>query len=320
MTTYIIRRLLAAIPVLFLSSVLIFALGRLLPGDPLTFIAGPESTLTTDQMAAIRREYGLDEPIVTQYLIWAGKVLTGDFGTSLLFHQPVLQLIGSRLLPTTQIAIQSLLIATALGVWVGMLSATARDTWKDWLTTLLTLTGAAIPFFLTASILMIVFALNLRWLPASGYIPPYVDLVGSLRTTVLPSLVLSLALAAVLARQTRSSLLEVLGQHYITTARSKGLRDGVVIREHALKNAFLPILTILGFQLAFLFGGAVITESIFAIPGMGRLLVGSVGGRDYPVMQAIVLLVAATVIVANLLVDLLYGFLDPRIRLATRGS
>jgi peptide/nickel transport system permease protein len=319
-TAYIARRVFAAIPVLFLSSLLIFALGRLLPGDPLTFIVGPDATLTTDQVAAIRHDYGLDEPITTQYMIWLGKIFAGDFGTSFLFKLPVLQLIGSRILPTAQIAIQSLLIATVLGLWVGVLSATARDTWKDWLTTALTLTGAAIPFFLTASILMIVFALNLRWLPASGYVPPYVDLVGSFRTTILPSLVLSLALAAVLARQTRSSLMEVLGQHYVTTARSKGLRESVVIRRHALKNAFLPILTIIGFQLAYLFGGAVITETIFAIPGMGRLFVGSVGSRDYAVMQAIVLLAATTVIVVNLVVDLLYGFLDPRIRLATRGG
>lgn len=299
---------------------LIFGLGRLLPGDPLTFLVGPEATLSNAQMAAIRHEYGLDKPIAMQYLIWVDKILQGDFGESFVFHEPVLQVISSRMLPTIQIALQSLLIATILGLWAGMLSATARNTWKDWFATLLTLTGAAIPFFLTAGILMIAFALNLRWLPASGYVAPNVDPIGSLRTTILPSLVLSFTLAAVLARQTRASLLEVLGQHYITTARSKGLREGVVLRRHALKNAFLPILTILGFQLAYLFGGAVITETIFAIPGMGRLLVGSVGGRDYAVMQAIVLLVATTVTVVNLLVDLLYGFLDPRIRLAKRGS
>ena len=320
MTTYVLRRVLAALPVLFLSTVLIFALGRLLPGDPLSFLVGPDATLTADQVAAIRHDYGLDEPITTQYFIWVGKILKGDFGMSFLFHVPVLELIASRVLPTAQIAIQSLLIATLLGVWAGMVSATARDTWRDWLATSLTLTGAAIPFFLTAGILMIVFALDLRWLPASGYIPPYRDPIGSLRTTILPSLVLSLALAAVLARQTRASLLEVLGHNYITTARSKGLREDVVIRGHALKNAFLPILTIVGFQLAYLFGGAVITETIFAIPGMGRLFVGSVGSRDYAVMQAIVLLAATTVIVVNLVVDLLYGMLDPRIRLSSRGS
>ena len=224
------------------------------------------------------------------------------------------------MLPTAQIAVQSLLLATIIGVWAGIFSAVGRNTWKDWLATLLTLAGAAVPFFLTASILMIIFALRLRWLPASGYIPLSVDPLGSLRTTLLPSLVLSLALAAVLARQTRSSLMEVLQQQYITTARAKGLREIAVLRAHALKNAFLPVLTILGFQLAYLFGGAVITETIFAIPGMGRLLVDSVGARDYAVMQALVLLVSVTVVVANLLVDLVYGFLDPRIRLVRRGN
>jgi peptide/nickel transport system permease protein len=308
------------VPVLFLSSVIIFALGRLLPGDPVTFIAGPNSTLTNDQMTTIRHDYGLDQPIPAQYVIWVGRMMSGDFGRSFVARQPVTTVIGSRMLPTAQIAIQSLLIATVFGVWIGMFSATAGHTWKDWLATLLTLSGAAIPFFLTASILMIIFALNLRWLPASGYVPPNVDLIGSLKTTVLPSIVLSVALAAILARQTRSSLMEVLKQQYIITARSKGLRDEAVLRSHALKNAFLPVLTILGIQLAYLFGGAVITETIFAIPGLGRLLVDSVGARDYPVMQALVLLVGATVILANLLVDLAYGFLDPRISLQRRGN
>jgi peptide/nickel transport system permease protein len=319
-TKYILRRILAAVPVLLLSSVFIFALGRLLPGDPVSFIAGSDSTLTADQVAAIRRDYGLDQPIVTQYVIWAGKMLSGDFGRSFVSRRPVTEVIGSRMLPTAQIAIQTLVLATIVGVWAGMFSAIARNTWKDWLATLLTLTGAAVPFFLTASILMIIFALHLRWLPASGYVPPYVDPVESLKTTLLPSLVLSLTLAAVLARQTRSSLMEVLQQQYITTARAKGLREVAVLRGHALKNAFLPVLTILGIQLAYLFGGAVITEKIFAIPGMGRLLVDSVGARDYAVMQALVLLVCVTVVLANLLIDLVYGLLDPRIRLAGRGN
>jgi peptide/nickel transport system permease protein len=315
-TKYIVRRILAAIPVLFLGSVLIFGLGRLLPGDAVSFIAGPNSMLTEDQVATLRRQYGLDQPIINQYVIWLGKVLTGDFGRSFLFRMPVTDVIAMRMLPTAQIAVQSLVIATILGVWIGMVSANARKRWVDGLATLLTLTGAAIPYFLIASILMIVFALNLRWLPASGYVPPYEDLVASIKTTLMPSLTLSFALAAVLARQTRASLLEVLQEQYVTTARSKGLREGVVLRGHAFKNAILPVLTIMGFQLATLFGGAVITETIFAIPGMGRLLVDSVGARDYPVMQALVLLLSFTVILANLLVDLVYGLLDPRIRLA----
>lgn len=320
MTKYIFRRVLAAIPVLFLTSVLIFVLGRLLPGDAVSFIVGPNSALTEDQVATIRRQHGLDQPIATQYLVWLGKMLTGDLGTSFLLRMPVADVIGARMLPTAQIAIQSLLMATILGVWIGIVSASARNPWIDRLATLLTLVGAAVPYFLIASILMIIFALHLRWLPASGYVPPNVNPIQSVKTTLMPSLVLSFALAAVLARQTRASLLEVLQQQYVTTARSKGLGEGVVLRTHAFKNAILPVLTILGFQLANLFGGAVITETIFAIPGMGRLLVDSVGARDYPVMQALVLLLSFTVIVANLLVDLVYGLTDPRIRLTRRGT
>jgi peptide/nickel transport system permease protein len=300
--------------------VLIFALGRLLPGDAVSFIAGPNSTLTADQVETIRRQYGLDQPIVTQYTIWLGKMLTGDFGRSFLLRMPVIDVIKARMLPTAQIALQSLLIATIIGVWIGTVSANARRPWIDRVATLLTLFGAAVPYFLIASILMIIFALHLRWLPASGYVPPQVNLLQSVKTTLMPSLVLSFALAAVLARQTRASLLEVLQQQYVTTARSKGLGEGVVLRTHAFKNAILPVLTILGFQLANLFGGAVITESIFAIPGMGRLLVDSVGARDYPVMQALVLLLSFTVIMTNLLVDLVYGLMDPRIRLVRGGG
>lgn len=315
MTKYIIRRILAAIPVLFLTSVLIFGLGRMLPGDPIDFIVGPEATLTVDQVAALRHEYGFDQPIVTQYVIWVRRSLSGDFGRSFLTGQQVTALIGPALVPTAQIGLQSMLIATIVGVSVGIASASAANTWKDWLATLLTLSGAATPFFLTAGILMIVLALNLRWLPAFGYVPLFVDPIASLKTTLMPSLVLSVTLAAVLARQTRASLREVLQQLYITTARSKGLRERFILRAHALPNAFLPILTILGFQLAYVVGGAVITETIFAIPGMGRLLVFSVGAREYATMQAIVLLVSVTVVTANLLVDILYAAVDPRIRL-----
>jgi len=314
MARYVVRRVLAAVPVLFLCSVLIFALGRLLPGDAVSFIAGPQSTLTADQVMTIRHDYGLDKPIVTQYVIWLRKVIAGDFVRSFLYHQPVTEVISLRILPTLQIGLQLLVIGTILGVWIGIISATAPKTWRDSLATLLTLTGAAIPFFLTASILMIIFGLNLGWLPVSGYVPPYAGAIESLRTTLLPSVVLSISVAAVLARQTRASLMEVLRQAYVMTARSKGLREGAVLRVHALKNAFLPVLTILGFQLAYIFGGAVITETIFAIPGLGRLFVDSVGSRDYSVMQALVLLMTVTVVLANLAVDLVYGFLDPRIR------
>jgi len=229
--------------------------------------------------------------------------------------EPVVDIIVPRMLPTAQIAIETWLLATLIGLSIGILSATAPNSWKDWFGTLAALVGAAIPFFLTASLLMYVFALHLRWLPASGYVPIYVDPIGSLKSTVLPAVTLCLGLAAVVTRQTRSSLIEVLQQPYVTAARAKGLQERLVLLRHALRNAMLPVLTIMGIQLGHTFGGAIITETMFGIPGMGRLMVDSVLGREYLVLQALVLLAGVTVVFANLVVDVLYGVLDPRIRL-----
>jgi len=314
--SYLAGRLVAAIPVIFVIALTVFVLGHLLPGDPITFIVGTsQSAYTPDQLTAIRHEYGLDQPIYVQFAIWLGKALTGDFGRSFQSRQPVLDIIIPRLLPTAQIAIETWILAVLIGLGVGVVSATAPNTWKDWVATLVTLFGAAIPFFLTASLLMFLFALHLRWLPASGYVPIYQDPIGSLRSTLLPALTLCLGLAANLTRQSRSSLIEVLEQPYVTTARAKGLQDRAVLIRHALKNAMFPVLTIMGFQLANIFGGAVITETIFAIPGLGRLMVDSVVAREYLVLQALVLLAGTTVVLANIVVDVLYGALDPRVRL-----
>ncbi|MDQ3811077.1 MAG: ABC transporter permease [Chloroflexota bacterium] len=316
MTSFIIGRLLAAVPVVFVIALTVFVLSHMLPGDPILFIVGTsESKLPPEQVAAIRAEYGLDQPVYVQFAIWLGKALGGDFGRSFQSRQPVLDIIIPRMLPTAQIAVETWLLASAIGLSVGILSATAPNSWKDWFGTLAALFGAAVPFFLTASLLMYVFALHLHWLPASGYVPIHVDPVGSLKSTLLPALTLCLGLAAVLTRQTRSSLIEVLQQPYVTTARAKGLRERVVLGRHALQNAMFPVLTIMGIQLGHIFGGAIITETIFGIPGMGRLMVDSVLGREYLVLQALVLLAGVTVVVANLVVDLLYGVLDPRIRL-----
>jgi peptide/nickel transport system permease protein len=320
LTGYILRRTASAVFVLVLTSVLIFSLGRLLPGDPITVIAGPNSELTIDQMAALRKDYGFDQPIPVQYAIWLQKLLSGDFGTSFTSKQPVPDVIASRLLPTIQIGLQTILIASVVGISVGILSAIGRGSRKEAVVSAVTLSGAAIPYFLTASILMIVFALALRWLPASGYTPITENPIDSVRTTLMPSLVLAFALAAIVARQMRTSLLEVMQQPFIRTARSKGLSDSAVLRGHALKNAFLPVLTILGYQIAFILGGAVITESIFGIPGLGRLLVDSVGSRDYAVTQILVLMIAITVVIVNLVIDILYVFLDPRISLSHHGN
>ncbi len=314
MTGYIIGRLLAAIPVIFVIALTVFVLGHLLPGDPITFIVGEsQSAFSPEQLAAIRQDYGLDQPIYMQFLIWLEKAATGDFGRSFQSHQPVLDIIITRMLPTGQIAIETWILASIIGIGVGVMSAIAPNTWKDWFGTLAALFGAAVPFFLTASLLMFVFALHLHWLPASGYVPIYRDPIGSLKSTLLPALTLCLGLAAVLTRQTRSSLIEVLQQPYVTTARAKGLAERLVLMRHALKNSMFPVLTIMGFQVGHIFGGAVITETIFAIPGMGRLMVDSVSARDYLVLQALVLIAGTTVVLANIVVDVLYGVLDPRI-------
>jgi peptide/nickel transport system permease protein len=301
----------------FVVAVTVFVLGHLLPGDPITFIVGEsQSAFSPEQLAAIRHDYGLDQPLYVQFMIWLGKALTGDFGRSFQSHQPVLDIIVPRMLPTAQIAIQTWILALIIGIGVGVMSAVSPNSWKDWVGTLGALFGAAIPFFLTASLLMYVFALHLRWLPASGYVPIYIDPIGSLRSTLLPSVVLCLGLAATLTRQTRSSLIEVLEQPYVTTARAKGLAEYPVLVRHALKNAMFPVLTVMGFQLGHLFGGAVITETIFAIPGLGRLTVDSVSSREYLILQALVLLAGTTVVLANIMVDVAYGVLDPRIRMS----
>lgn len=314
MSRYVVARLVAAVPVVFATAVIVFVLGRLLPGDPITFILGEsQAEYTADQLAAIRSEYGLDQPIYVQFAIWLGKVITGDFGRTFASHQPVLSIIAPRMLPTAQIAIEAWMLALLIGLTVGIASAVAPNTWLDWVGTFGALFGAAIPFFLSASLLMFLFALHLRWLPASGYVPIHEDPIGSLKSTLMPALVLGLGLAAVITRQTRSSLVEVLQQPFVTTARSKGLNERLVIVRHALKNALLPVLTIMGFQFANIFAGAVITETIFAIPGVGRLMVESVAQREYQVVQALVLIAATTVVLANVVVDLLYGTLDPRI-------
>ncbi|MDE3111323.1 MAG: ABC transporter permease [Chloroflexota bacterium] len=317
MARYVVGRLIAAVPVIFITALIVFTLGHMLPGDPITFIVGDsQSAFSQQQIDAIRHDYGLDQPIYVQFGIWLEKAATGDFGRSFQSRQPVLSIIVPRMLPTAQIAIETWVLALLIGVSVGIMSAVSPNSWKDWVGTFAALFGAAIPFFLTASILMFVFALHLRWLPASGYVPIYQDPIASLRSTLMPSIVLCLGLAAVVTRQTRSSLVEVLQQPFVTTARAKGLRERVVIVRHSLKNALLPVLTIMGFQVGHIFGGAVITETIFAIPGMGRLMVESVAAREYLVMQALVLIAATTVVLANVVVDLLYGFLDPRISIS----
>jgi peptide/nickel transport system permease protein len=316
-TAYLIKRLLATIPVIVVTSIVVFTAMRVLPGDPIVVLVGQsQSEVSPETMDRLRREYSLDQPIYVQYLAWAGKLLAGDFGRSVRSRQPVLELLLPRLLPTLQIGLMAWLIALTLALPVGVISAIRPNSWADWLGTAGALAGAAMPYFLLGGVLIYVVALQLRWLPASGYVSPFVDPVQSVRSCLMPALTLSLSLAAVTSRQTRSSLSEVLLQPYITAARARGLGEWQVIVGHAFKNGMLPVATILGIYIGNVFGGAVVTETIFAVPGTGRLLVEAIFSRDYAVVQAVVLLISTSVVFANLVVDLVYCFLDPRIRLS----
>ena len=317
MTRYLLRRLLATIPVVVVTSIILFAIMRVLPGDPIIMIAGEaQSDISPELLQRLRADNDLDKPIYIQYVTWVRKILSGDFGRSIRSRQPVLDILIPRLLPTIQIGLTAWLIALLIAIPVGVISATSPNSWKDWLGTVGALVGAAMPYFLLGGVLIYVVALRLRWLPASGYVSPLADPVQSLKVTLMPAITLGLGLAAVTTRQARSSLVEVLQQPYVTTARAKGLGERRVILGHAFKNGMLPVITILGIQLGNLFGGAVITETIFAVPGTGRLLVESIFSRDYAIVQAVVLLISFAVVFANLAVDLVYGFLDPRIRLS----
>ncbi len=317
MLGYIFRRLLGVIPVVFLTSIIVFGMMRLLPGDPIQLVIGQAQVEVSDAtIAMLRHEYLLDRPIWFQYLAWAGHALTGDFGRSQQNHQPVWQIIAPRLLPTFQIGFTAWVLAVAVAVPLGAITARRLGSFADWCGTFIALAGAAMPYFLTGGVLIYLVALRLGWLPPSGYVSPFDDPEASLRSTILPAITLSPTLVAVITRQTRASFSEVLQLQFIRSARAKGLSETKVMTHHAFRNAMLPVTTILGLQLGTIFGGAVITETIFAIPGIGRLLVDSILGRDYAVVQAVVLFITIAVVIANLLVDIVYGLLDPRIRRA----
>lgn len=314
MTRYIGKRLVAMIPVLFLVSVIVFTLIRLIPGDPAVAMLGEEAT--PQMITALRAEFGLDQPIPVQYAIWLGRVLRGDLGNSTRARQPVTQAIVERLPATIELTILSLLISLTLAIPIGIISATRRNSKMDLLSTTLALMGVSMPNFFLALLLTFVLSLNLRLLPNIGYVPIMQNLHDNLIDMIMPAITLSAATLAIVARLTRSSLLEVLNLEYIRTARAKGLGERLIIIRHALKNSMIPVVTIVGLQVGALLGGAVITESIFVLPGVGKLAVDAIFSRDFPVIQGVVLFFAVVFLGVNLIVDLLYAFLDPRIHYA----
>ena len=312
MLAFLARRALATIPVLAMVAVFVFLMLRLTPGDPAAIIAGDNAN--TQQVDAIRAQLGLEKPLLAQFGIWIGKILQGDFGESFFFKKTVADLIAQRIEPTLALAIVTILLAVAVAVPLGVLAAWKQNSWIDRTVMALSVAGFSVPVFVIGYVLIYVFAIQLGWLPVQGYRSISLGFGQFIERMILPSITLSVIYIALIARITRAAVLEVLGEDYIRTARAKGLSDRQVLVHHGLRAAAVPIVTVIGLGVAVLIGGVVVTESVYGIPGIGRLVVDAVLARDYPTIQAVVLVFSVVYVALNLLVDLSYVFLDPRIR------
>ncbi|MCL6553223.1 MAG: ABC transporter permease [Firmicutes bacterium] len=312
MTSYLVGRVLALIPVLLVVGAVVFGLTRFTPGDPVRVLLGEDAR--PEQVQALRRHLGLDRPLVVQFGLWVGRAVRGDLGVSYFNRLPVRRIIAQHLGPTVMLSLLAIIVALSIGIPVGIVSAVFRNSWLDQASLALALVGAAVPSFWLGLSLIVVFAVGLGWLPSSGFKPLTEGLWPSVRHLLLPALALGLPNSALIIRFVRSSLLDVIGADYVRTARAKGLAERVVIFRHALRNALVPILTVVGLTFAALMGGAVVTETVFAIPGIGQLVVSSVLRRDYPVIQGVTLVVTTSYVMINLLVDVLYLAVDPRVK------
>jgi len=304
MIQYILKRLMMLIPVLVGVTVVSFSLLQIVPGDPAVILAGEDAN--PEFIEAVRKEYGFDQPLYLQYFRFISHAVQGDFGISIRNREPVINLLMQRFAFTVQLSFLSILIAASIGLIAGVISATRQYSIFDNLSMMGALFGISMPIFWLGLLLMLVFSVNLRWFPAGGS--------GGLKHFILPAIALGAASAAVIARMTRASMLEVIRQDYIRTARANGLREWVVIYKHALKNAMIPVITVFGLEFGYMLGGAVLTETVFSLPGVGRLMVEGIFQRDYPVVQGAMLLVATTFVLVNLLTDVAYAFFDPKIR------
>ena len=308
----LVERLAATMPVMFLVTIAIYGLLHLAPGDPVTVLVGDQ--IVDEQVRLnLRRELNLDEPFPVQYATWLGKVLRGDFGYSFATRQPVVRAIGERFPVTLQLTVMALLIALVIAVPLGTAAAVFRASWVDYLNQVLAMLGGSMPAFWVGILLILLFALQLGWLPPSGYVELRTDPLANLKHRILPAFTLSTGYAAVISRVVRASMLEVLSDDFIRTARSKGLAEPAVIAGHALRAALLPIITVVGMEAGHLLAGAVVTETVFALPGMGRLLVDAVLGRDFPIVQGATLVLVLLLVASNFIADLLYGVADPRV-------
>jgi peptide/nickel transport system permease protein len=312
MFLYILKRVLATIPVMVIVAIFVFLLLRLTPGDPAAILAGDAATPA--QLERIRDRLGLNDPLITQFFTWMGQLARGDLGTSLLSNTSVSGMLADRLGPTINIAVMTIVISVALAVPMGVIAAWRHRSWVDFLVMSFSVLGFSVPVFVIGYILIQIFAIELRWVPVQGYRSPSDGFGAFFSRAILPSLTLATIYIALIARMTRASMLEVLGEDYIRTARAKGVRENVVLFRHALRNAAVPILTVIGTGFALLISGVVVTESVFNIPGIGRLTVDAILARDYPVIQAMILLTAGIYVFVNLIVDVSYSFFDPRIR------
>ena len=318
MLEFLVRRAFISTITLALISVIVFAGVRAIPGDPARVLAGAEADEAG--LEEIREKYGLKDSLAVQYVRWVGHALRGDLGVSIRTRHPVAATVATKLPITIELSLLSILIALTIAIPAGVVAAVRRNTGWDVLMSAMSLGGVSIPNFWLGIMLILLVSVRLGWLPASGYVPPWESVVDNLRRMLMPALVLGSGLAAVLMRQTRNAMIEVLSADYIRTARAKGLAQGAVVVRHALRNSLIPVVTILGLQMGALMSGAVVTEQIFVVPGFGRLIVEAVFTRDYPLVQGVVLITASSYVLINLLVDVSYSVLNPRIRIGGTAS
>ncbi|HVZ46238.1 MAG TPA: ABC transporter permease [Ramlibacter sp.] len=312
MIDFLLKRIAQLVPTLVLVSILIFGLQQLLPGDPAKILAGEEQD--PQVIAYLHKKLHLDEPLPVRYAYWVSGVMRGDLGESVRNQEPVLSLVAQKLPVTMQLAAMAMCIALLIGVPAGIIAAVARGTAWDWLVNVFALWGLSTPNFWLGILMILLFSVNLGWLPASGYVSPFDDLAGNLKSMIMPAFVLGNAIAAVLMRHTRSAMLQVLSADYVRTARAKGLEERTVVLKHALRNALTPVITLGALEFGTLLSGAVLTEQVFTIPGFGKLIVDAVFNRDYAVVQGVVLVTATAYMLLNLLADIAYVAINPRLR------
>ncbi|MBS7698542.1 MULTISPECIES: ABC transporter permease [unclassified Chelatococcus] len=313
MSSFIVRRLVQLVPVLLVMCIVVFSTTLMLPGDPTASMLGEHAT--AEERADLRSELGLDQPVVVQFAKWLGRAATGDLGRSLKTREPVAQMLAARVPVTFELTLLAVALSLVIGVPLGILAALKRNSWIDTAVSAVAMSSMAIPYFWVGILLIMFFSIRLGWLPPSGYVPFHVDPLANLKLMLMPAITIGTAQAALVMRQTRAAMLGVLLQDFIRTARAKGAGERRVIVRHALRNAMMPVVTVIGLQMGALIGGAVVTETVFSLPGLGRMIVDGIFERDFPVVQGAILVVVIGVLVINILTDLSYAMLDKRVQL-----